>query len=165
MAVHSLKNVQKIPTTLDQAWDFYSNHANLQTITPPHMKFEVISQDDEVRLRQGQIIEYKVRPLLNIPLYWRTEITNVTAPTYFVDEQRKGPYQLWQHQHYFKAIEGGVEMTDIVLYQNPLWLLGELANVLFIKRKLRSIFEFRFRKMEEIFGKWPGGQKVLIEIR
>jgi ligand-binding SRPBCC domain-containing protein len=72
---------------------------------------------------------------------------------------------MWQHQHHFKTIEGGVEMTDIVSYQNPLWLLGELANVLFIKRKLRSIFEFRFRKMEELFGKWPGGQAISLELR
>lgn len=165
MPVHSLKSIQKIPTTLEQVWDFYFNHANLQTITPQEMKFKIISQGHEVKLRQGQIIEYKVSPVLGIPLYWMTEITNVTAPSYFVDEQRKGPYRLWQHQHHFKAIEGGVEMTDIVLYQNPLWLIGELANVLFIKRKLRAIFEFRFRKMEEVFGKWPGGQAVSLELR
>lgn len=165
MAVHSIKNIQKIPATLEQAWDFYSSHANLQTITPPQMKFRVISQNSGEKLYSGQIIEYKVKPLLGIPLYWMTEIKNVTAPTYFMDEQLKGPYKMWQHQHYFKAIEGGVEMTDMVLYKNPSGWLGELANVLFIKKKLRNIFEFRFRKMEEIFGKWPGGQKMMIEIR
>jgi hypothetical protein len=58
-----------------------------------------------------------------------------------------------------------VEMTDIVQYENPLWLLGELANVLFIKQKLKAIFKFRYHKVEEIFGKWPGGQEIKIEIR
>jgi ligand-binding SRPBCC domain-containing protein len=61
MAVHSIKNIQKIPTTLEQAWDFYSSHANLQTITPPEMKFRVISENSGERLYSGQIIEYKVR--------------------------------------------------------------------------------------------------------
>jgi ligand-binding SRPBCC domain-containing protein len=165
MAIHCIKSVQKIPAAIEQVWDFYSSHANLQTITPPQMKISIISQNHGDKLYSGQVIEYKVRPLLGIPLYWKTEIRNVTAPTYFMDEQLKGPYTLWQHQHYFKEIDGGTEMTDIVLYKNPGWLLGELANVLFIKRKLRGIFEFRFRKMEEIFGKWEGGEEMLIEIR
>jgi ligand-binding SRPBCC domain-containing protein len=165
MAVHTITNIQKIPITLQQAWDFYCDHANLQALTPPQMNFRVISEHQAKRLYPGQIIEYRVSPVLGISLYWMTEITQITAPTYFVDEQRKGPYSFWQHQHHFKAIEGGVEMTDIVHYRNPLWLLGELANALFIKRKLRSIFEYRFYKVEELFGKWPGGQEMRIEIR
>jgi ligand-binding SRPBCC domain-containing protein len=165
MAIHSIKSIQNIPATIEQTWDFYSNHANLQTITPDYMKFNVISQNKEEKLYSGQVIEYKVRPILGIPLYWKTEIRNVTAPTYFMDEQRKGPYSSWQHQHYFKPIEGGTEITDIVLYKNPGWLLGELANILFIKRKLRSIFKYRFRKMEDIFGKWPTGEEMAIIIK
>jgi ligand-binding SRPBCC domain-containing protein len=165
MAIHSVKNIQKIPAALEEVWDFYSSHANLQTITPPSMKFKVISQNNDEKLYPGQIIEYKVSPVLAIPLYWKTEIREVVAPGYFMDEQRKGPYSAWQHQHYFKAIEGGTEMTDIVLYKTPLGPLGELANILFIKGKLRNIFRFRFNKMEEIFGKWPGGQEMEIEIR
>ena len=165
MAVHSLKNIQKIPAPLEQVWDFYSNHANLQTITPSYMKFKVISQNHDEKLHSGQIIEYKVRPLLNIPLYWMTEIKNVNPPVYFMDEQRKGPYHTWQHQHFFKAIEGGTEMTDVVLYKNPLGPIGELANLVFVKKKLRKIFEFRFQKMEEIFGKWKGGQEMIISIK
>jgi ligand-binding SRPBCC domain-containing protein len=165
MATHTLTNIQKIPITLQQAWDFYSDHANLHALTPPQMKFQVISQHHDEKLYPGQIMEYKVSPIPGIPLYWMTEITHVAAPEYFVDEQRRGPYSFWQHQHHFKAIEGGVEMTDIVHYRNPLWLLGELAHVLFIKRKLLSIFEYRFHKVEELFGKWPGGQDMKIELK
>ena len=162
MAIHSIKGVQKLPASLEQVWDFYSSHANLQTITPPHMKFKIISQNHGEKLYSGQEIKYKVRPVLDIPLYWITEIKDVTPPAYFMDEQRKGPFSIWQHQHFFKAIEGGVEMTDIVLYKAPFGVLGELANVLFIKRQLRNIFAFRFKKMVEIFGNWPGEQETAI---
>ena len=165
MAIHSIKCTQKIPAGLEQVWDFYANHANLQTITPANMKFKVISQNKAEKLHSGQIIEYQVRPILNLPLYWMTEIKNVTAPTYFMDEQRKGPYSIWQHQHIFRTIEGGTEMTDLVLYQVPLGPVGELANSVLVKRKLRNIFEFRFKKMEEIFGKWPKGEEPLIMIK
>src|SRR5258706_377339 len=98
MALHSIKSIQNIPASLERVWDFYSSHANLQAITPTYMKFKVISQNEGKKLFSGQIIEYKVRPVMNLPLYWKTEIRNVTAPTYFMDEQRKGPYVLWQHQ-------------------------------------------------------------------
>ena len=165
MAIHSIKSIQKIPARLEQVWDFYASHANLQTITPSYMKFKVISQNEAEKLHSGQIIEYKVRPILNIPLYWMTEIKNVATPVYFMDEQRKGPYSIWQHQHIFRTIAGGTEMTDLVLYQVPLGPVGELANSLFVKRKLRNVFEFRYHKMEEIFGKWPQGEEPLIMIK
>jgi ligand-binding SRPBCC domain-containing protein len=101
----------------------------------------------------GQIIEYHVKPLLNIPLYWMTEITHVKDQQYFVDEQRFGPYSLWHHQHHFKEVEGGVEMTDIVHYKVPGWFIGDIMNSLYIKNELKSIFDYRFKKVEELFGK------------
>jgi len=154
MAAHSIKTVQKIPVSLDKAWDFFSNPANLQAITPENMGFTVISKHHGDTMYAGQIIEYKVRPVLNIPIYWMTEITQVKDKEYFIDEQRYGPYSLWHHQHHFKAIDGGVEMTDIVHYKNPLWFFGKLANNLFVQKKLESIFDYRFKKVEKIFGKW-----------
>src|SRR5690349_22090384 len=111
MASHSIKAVQNIPATLDEVWDFFSNPANLQTITPPEMRFRVISKHHGDKIYPGQVIEYKVSPLLNVPLYWMTEITHVKDKEYFIDEQRKGPYRLWHHQHHFREIAGGVEMT------------------------------------------------------
>ncbi len=164
MAAHSIKTVQKIPISLEKAWDFFSNPANLQAITPDNMGFKVISKHQGNTMYAGQIIEYTVKPILNIPLYWMTEITQVKDKEYFIDEQRFGPYSLWHHQHHFKAIEGGVEMTDIVHYKNPLWLLGKIANTLFVKKKLNGIFEYRFKKVEEMFGKWPGSGQSAMEI-
>jgi ligand-binding SRPBCC domain-containing protein len=155
MAAHSIKTVQKIPVSLDKAWEFFSNPANLQTITPDNMGFKVISKHHGDTMYAGQIIEYTVKPVLGIPLYWMTEITQVKDKEYFIDEQRFGPYTLWHHQHHFKAIEGGVEMTDIIHYKNPLGFLGRIANALFVKKQLAGIFDYRYKKTEELFGVWP----------
>jgi len=104
----------------------------------------------------GQIIEYKVKPVLGIPLYWMTEITHVEDQKYFVDEQRFGPYSLWHHQHHFKAISGGVEMSDIVHYKIPFGILGDLSQALFVRKELKSIFDYRIKAVERIFGRFPG---------
>ena len=154
MSVYSIKTVQKIPVSLEKAWEFFSTPANLQIITPSNMGFRVISKHHGEKMYAGQIIEYKVKPLLGISIYWMTEITQVEDKKYFVDEQRFGPYALWHHQHHFKEIKGGVEMTDMVHYKNPLWFFGDIANVLFVKNQLNKIFEYRFKKVEELFGKW-----------
>ncbi|MBK8951157.1 MAG: SRPBCC family protein [Chitinophagaceae bacterium] len=159
MAAHSIKTVQKIPVSLDKAWDFFSNPGNLQAITPKDMGFRVISQHHGEKMYAGQVIEYKMRTALGIHIYWMTEITHVEEGRYFVDEQRFGPYKLWHHQHHFREIPGGVEMTDIVHYKNPLGCLGKLANFLFVKKKLKAIFNYRITKVEELFGQWPGGQQ------
>lgn len=151
--VYSLKTVQNIPVSIDKAWDFFSSPANLQAITPANLGFKIISKHHGEKMYAGQVIEYKVSPLLGIPLYWMTEITHVEYKKYFVDEQRYGPYSMWHHQHHFKVIEGGVEMTDIVHYKLPLWFLGDMANGLFVKKQLQQIFDYRFKKVEELFGK------------
>ena len=163
MPTFSIKTVQKIPVDIETAWAFFSNPANLQVITPKNMGFKVLSKHHGDKVYPGQIIEYNVSPLLGIPLYWMTEITQVKDKEYFIDEQRYGPYQLWHHQHHFKIIEGGIEMTDIVHYRNPLGFLGTIANSLFVKAKLIQVFQFRFKVVEEIFGKWPTDQTGRVE--
>lgn len=150
--VYSLKTVQKLPISLDVAWDFFSNPANLAAITPERMGFKTISKHHGAVMYAGQVIEYNVTPVLGIPLYWMTEITHVEDKKYFVDEQRFGPYNLWHHQHHFSAINGGVEMTDIVHYKLPFWFLGDIANSLFVKKQLSDIFDYRFQKVEKLFG-------------
>lgn len=150
---YTLKTVQRMPVELDTAWDFFSSPANLAAITPSSMQFAIRSVHHGEKMYAGQIIEYTVRPVLGIPLYWMTEITHVAPSQYFVDEQRYGPYQLWHHQHHFKEIAGGVEMTDIVHYRMPFWVIGDLANALFVRRQLRHIFDFRKEAIEKRFGK------------
>jgi len=152
--VYSIQSIQKIPTSLETAWEFFSNPANLKKITPANLGFNIISQHHGDVMYAGQIIEYTVKPLLNIPLYWMTEITHVKEGEYFIDEQRYGPYSLWHHQHHFKIIDGGVEMTDIVHYKTPFWFLGDIAHALFVKKQLKGIFDYRFNKVETLFGKF-----------
>ena len=150
----TIHTVQKIPAPLAEVWDFFSRPSNLKVITPAHLGFEVISKHHGEDMYPGQIIEYKVRPLFGIPLYWMTEITHVAELQYFVDEQRYGPYSLWHHQHHFKGIPGGTEMTDIVHYKLPLGFLGDIANSLMVKKQLQGIFDFRVKRTEELFGKF-----------
>ena len=150
--VYNIKTVQKIPITLDAAWDFFSSPANLQKITPYNMGIKIISKHHGDKMYPGQIIEYTVKPLLGIPLYWMTEITQVQDKKFFIDEQRYGPYSLWHHQHHFKEIDGGVEMTDIIHYKLPLWIIGDIGNTILVKNQLKNIFDYRFKKVEELFG-------------
>ena len=152
--VYSFNTVQKMPISLDQAWDFFSRPDNLKNITPAKLGFEIISKYHGDKMYAGQVIEYTVKPILGIPLYWMTEITRVEDKKYFVDEQRFGPYSLWHHQHHFKAIEGGVEMTDIVHYKLPLGFLGDIANTILVQKQLREIFDFRLEAVEKLYGKW-----------
>lgn len=159
--VYVLKFEQKLPVSIEQAWDFFSRPDNLKDITPLGLGFKVISKHQGNTMYAGQVIEYKVHPVAGIPLYWMTEITHVKDQEYFVDEQRFGPYSLWHHQHHFNIIEGGVEMMDIVHYKLPLWFLGDIANSLFVKRKLAGIFSFRFKKAEEVFGKWSEHRQLV----
>jgi ligand-binding SRPBCC domain-containing protein len=163
MATFSLKTVQKIPVDIETAWEFFSNPSNLQKITPNNLGFKILSKHHGEKMYHGQIIEYKLKPVLGIPVYWMTEITHVKDKEFFVDEQRFGPYKLWHHQHHFKIIEGGVEMTDIVHYRNPLGVLGSIANSVFVKAQLKQIFEYRIKVVEEMFGKWPIVQNNCVE--
>jgi ligand-binding SRPBCC domain-containing protein len=154
MAVYTLKRKQRLPIPLDQAWDFFSSPINLKEITPDYMDFRVTSDPEFAgRMYAGQVITYTVRPIMGIPLFWMTEITHVEDHQFFVDEQRQGPYSIWHHQHHFKAIEGGVEMTDLVHYKIPLGPLGVIAYHLFVRRQLEGIFDFRYKVLEERFGK------------
>jgi len=147
--VYSFQTTQIIPAPISEIWDFFSSADNLEDITPKDMGFKVISRFSGNKIYAGQVIEYTVRPLLRIPVYWMTEITHVEKHRYFVDEQRFGPYSLWHHQHHFKEVEGGVEMTDIVHYKIPYWIFGDIAYALFVGNKLKGIFDFRRKVIAE----------------
>lgn len=154
--VYSLYSRQRVPASLEKVWAFFSNAKNLLEVTPPHLNLKVTNEVYGDAVYAGQVMTYDVKPLLGIPLSWMTEITHVNAPRYFVDEQRKGPYTLWHHQHHFKAIEGGTEMTDLVHYRVPFGFIGSIANALVVKKELRKIFAYRYQKINELFGKWEG---------
>lgn len=151
--MYTLERTQRIPISLEEAWNFFQNPGNLSKITPSEMGFETLSEVPE-KMYPGLFIHYKVSPLFGIKMNWTTEITYVQEPNYFVDEQRVGPYAIWHHEHHFKEIEGGVEMLDRVNYKIPLGILGKIAHPIIVRSKLEEIFEYRIRAVEEIFGKW-----------
>lgn len=151
--VYRIKYEQKIPVSLDTIWEFMSTPRSLAKITPPDVRMEMTSELDSEKMYAGQIIQYKLYPMLGIKMTWVTEITQVKEKEYFVDTQPFGPYSFWHHKHLFKSIEGGVLMTDIIDYKLPMGFIGDIANSLFIRKKLEKVFEHRFKAMEELFGK------------
>lgn len=153
MKVYRLHKKQNLPISVEQAWEFLSNPANLKTITPDYMSFDILSGADRPMF-PGQIIQYIVTPVLGIKTKWVTEITHVMDKKYFVDEQRFGPYSLWHHKHFINEIDGGVEMEDIIDYKIPLGWLGQLVHPILVKPKLEEIFNYRTLKLEELFGKY-----------
>ncbi len=101
------------------------------------------------------IITYTVTPILSISVSWVTEITHVEEPHLFVDEQRFGPYRFWHHKHFFREIENGIEVQDLIHYALPLGPLGRVINELLVKHELAKIFNYRHDVLIEMFGKPP----------
>lgn len=151
MKIYTLHKKQKLPITVEQAWEFLSKPENLKTITPDYMGFIILSGADRP-MYQGQIIQYIVTPVMGIKTKWVTEITHMVENKYFVDEQRFGPYALWHHKHFIKEIDGGVEMEDIIDYKVPFGILGQLVQPFLVKPKLEEIFSYRKEKLEALFG-------------
>ena len=150
--MHHLKRTQTLPVDRKVLWEFISVPQNLNKITPPDMAFEIIGEPPE-KTYAGLLLEYRVKvPLLGWS-NWLTEIKYVEDGVSFMDEQRVGPYKLWLHTHKLEDVEGGTRMTDDIRYLVPFGPIGLLANVLFVGRTLRRIFDYRRVKMEELFGK------------
>lgn len=145
-----IKQTQFLPISLKEAWDFFATPKNLNEVTPDKLTFEITSELPE-KMYEGLIITYRIRPMLNIPLNWCTEITHIRENEFFVDEQRKGPYNIWHHEHHFKPVEGGVLMTDIVHYDIGKSILGWIAGKLFVDRQVEEIFKYRYKTLETYF--------------
>lgn len=154
--MYLLKQTQKLPIDLETCWNFFSNPQNLKLLTPEYLSFKILNDLPE-KAYPGQIIHYTIKPLLNFPMEWVTEITEVEKPHYFIDEQRIGPYSFWHHEHRFKSIPNGVEIMDTVYYQLPCGLLGKIAHSLKVKADLDAIFSFRKHKLAQMFGTYPEG--------
>ena len=152
MKLYKIVTVQHINASIEECWDFFSSPKNLQTITLDNMNFQIQDYDGK-RMYQGQIITYTLKPLFGIKMSWVTEITACQENEYFVDIQQFGPYKLWHHKHFFEpSPNGGTKMTDIVHYALPFGILGRIMNKLVVQNKLKSIFEYRHNKIEELFN-------------
>ena len=151
MKLYTLHKTQKLPITVDEAWAFLCNPANLSKLTPPKMNMNIISKEDRP-IYAGQILQYSVTPLPGFKTKWVSEITQFKDRNYFVDVQLYGPYSFWHHKHFIRAIEGGVEMEDLIHYKVPLGWLGQLVQPIIVKPKLEAVFNFRKTQLEGIFG-------------
>jgi len=151
--IHKLYREQQLNCDIQTAWEFFSSANNLSKITPKEMNFIVLTEMTEDEIFEGMIIDYYVSPVFGIKMKWKTEITQVDFQKSFTDFQKKGPYKLWNHHHEFIINDKGVLMKDSVDYELPLGFLGEIAHILFVKKKLEHVFSYRYKVLEERFNK------------
>jgi ligand-binding SRPBCC domain-containing protein len=141
---------QILPISLQEAWDFFATPKNLNEVTPKELDFKILTELPE-RMYEGLIIQYKIKPMLQVSVNWCTEITHIKEGKYFVDEQRQGPYKMWHHEHHFEEHAQGVLMKDILHYDIGLGPIGSIAGILFVHKKVREIFEYRYLALEKYF--------------
>jgi len=149
---HTLQRTQQLSCTAETAWRFFSSPVNLAQITPPELNFVVLTQLKSHDIYEGLILDYKVSPLLGIPLRWQTVIKEVDPGKSFTDFQGKGPYKYWNHHHEFVPNDNGILMKDTVEYELPLGFLGEILHRLVVRKKLEAIFNYRYSILDRLFG-------------
>jgi ligand-binding SRPBCC domain-containing protein len=149
--MHILEREIILDTDPDTLWDFLSTPENLNDLTPPELHFKILSEVPN-KMYNGLTILYEIQ----IPLFgkrrWLTEIKHIESGTFFVDEQRAGPYKLWYHQHRIEAVDKRTRMIDRVCYQLPFGVLGLLVHRLWVKNMLETIFSYRATRLAEQFG-------------
>jgi ligand-binding SRPBCC domain-containing protein len=147
--MYKLQKQTVVNTSMERAWEFIKNPANLNLIVPDDMKFTIVSDvpDD---MYEGMHVEYRVRiPLLG-RRKWVSELINIVPGSSFVDRQLVGPYKLWHHYHMIEPVDDGVRFVDIVTYEMPFGFIGTLAHALFVGRTLERIFSYREKKFREL---------------
>ena len=149
-AAHVLERVQVVRAGRDEAFAFYADAFNLESITPPWLRFRVITPTP-IAMDEGTLIDYRLA-LHGAPVRWRTRIAVWEPPHRFVDIQLRGPFSLWEHTHTFEPDEGGTLIRDIVRYRVPSGPLGRIAERLVVRRDLRRIFDYRHEAVAQIMG-------------
>ncbi len=139
-----------MPRPLEDVFLFFSRAENLELLTPPWLKFKILSVAPQP-VEKGTVIQYKLR-LRGFPVRWTTEILEWNPPFGFVDFQKSGPYRLWHHTHRFIADGENTRIMDEVRYDLPFGLIGRLAHLLMVRRDLEKIFRFRAAKTRELFA-------------
>jgi len=142
-----LRSEQWIPRPVNEVFAFFSDAFNLERITPPLLRFNVLTPPP-IEMREGLLIDYRLR-IRGIPVRWRSEITAWEPPFRFVDEQRRGPYRMWWHEHSFEERDGGTVCRDLVRFSAP---GGRLVQKLFVEPDVRKIFAYRSEQLVEVFG-------------
>lgn len=150
--IHRLIREQFVPGDPTAIWSFFATPRNLDVLTPPTVAFSLVGEVP-ARMYPGQLIEYRIGILPGVTTRWLTEITQVSEGARFVDEQRIGPYKLWHHEHEFVPAPGsrGMTMTDCVTYDVGWGPLGDALHACWIRGQLAAIFDYRTRKVAELF--------------
>jgi len=141
MKCYELTWEQFIDQPIDKVFNYFSHPDNLEEITPPRLKFTILTPRP-IPMEKGSLIDYTIR-ILGFPVHWRTLITSYNPPHGFVDEQIKGPYVIWHHRHSFKDINGGTMIQDTIRYVIPLGIIGRFLNFIWIQKDLKDIFAYR----------------------
>lgn len=146
------KAEQLLPVSIKTAWEFFSSPHNLALLTPKEMDFKVLTKLNN-HIYNDMIIDYTVKPLLYIPLHWRTKILDVQENVEFTDIQLKGPFNLWKHVHEFIPHGKGIIIKDTVYYRLPFGFIGRIAHFLFVRKRIEAIFIYRRKVLEKLFIK------------
>jgi ligand-binding SRPBCC domain-containing protein len=150
--MHCIEREIILDTEPDKAWEFLSTPVNLNELTPPGLHFQILSEIPG-KMYNGLLIVYEIR----VPLFgrrrWLTEIKHIRDGAHFIDEQRHGPYRFWYHQHLIEPFESGkTRMLDRVFYQLPYGIIGILVHKFWVRNMLEEIFDYRARRLAELFG-------------
>lgn len=148
--MRTLQSEVWLPSPVEALFAFFSKVENLDTITPAWLRFRILRATDR-DIRVGTIIDYRIR-LHGVPVRWRTEITAWEPPFRFVDTQLRGPYRTWIHEHTFESSGSGTRVRDRVHYEVPGGILEPLLHRLLVGPDLARIFEYRKRKLFELYG-------------
>lgn len=149
MMVYTLQREQVLPHPIDQVFAFFADAGNLEAITPPWLRFQILKLPRSIE--SGALIEYQLR-WHGMPIRWLSRIGQWAPPTRFFDVQLQGPYRLWEHEHTFEPCAAGTRMRDIVRYSLPFGVLGRLAHRVIVRSDLDAIFDYRAARVEQILG-------------
>lgn len=150
--MYELRSEVIVPAPLDEIWPFFCDARNLERLTPSFLRFEVLTPEP-IDMRKGTLIDYKLR-IRGLPIRWRSEITAWEPRHRFVDEQRRGPYRCWIHEHTFEARGDETVARDYVQYDH---LGGALVNRLMVGPDVLRIFAYREKMLRQIFR---GGEQA-----
>ncbi len=147
MKLHTFEAELWLPRSPEELFLFFSNASNLEQITPDWLNFRMLTRAD-LKIGEGSLIDYRLR-VHGFPIRWRTRINAWEPPHRFVDEQVRGPYRRWVHEHTFISEKGGTRMRDRVNYAVP---FDVVVHHLFVLRDIKEIFRFRSEVLRRRFG-------------
>ncbi len=149
MRTYTLERAQVVPHEVDKIFPFFADATNLDVLTPPWLKFEILTPTP-IEMRIGLLLDYRLK-YRGFPLKWQTRIEDWQPNVQFVDTQLRGPYRLWHHTHRFEPVAGGTRLVDHVRYALPLGILGQCAHTLTVRRDVARIFDYRMQRVAELF--------------